>query len=651
MAQRKNDSIIRLSTGRKVIFTLILLGGFLFSAETLLGLSGVLTPAEMRDPYLGFCTTSRLFHPSQKDGQPFFETAGSKLLYFNPQSFPQEKPQKTRRVFCLGGSTTFGRPYDDRTSYVSWLRESLRELDSSHEWEVINAGGISYASYRLLNVAEEIIRYEPDLLIIHTGHNEFLEKRTYPPQITDSTVVTKSGAWLSHSRIVGLFDSLIRADFSSPSSFTGDASARNALAPFNSKSGLKQEVDAILDHSVGPDAYRLETLQVDQVVNHFEQNLIGIIKRCRSAGADVLLVTPVSNLRGFSPFKSQHEKQLKTADEERWVQSYLASKEAYQNGDLDRAEQMLKLCEVIDSERADVQYLRGKLYFDQGEVIESKRCFESAVNLDVCPLRATNDLQRVVREVAAEWDVPLVDLAETLESHCQNTHGHTILGDEYFLDHVHPKVSTHGMIAEAILETMRIAGDLDYSEVVLDGVINRVGVTIQQNIDQSLQAQALTNLAQVLSWAGKQSEAAPLALKAIEIQAEIGSYDPDALFYAATQYAAVGQDSTAIDLMEQVLAIDAKYHEARWRLAALLYDQEEFIRSVEHYRIAVATKPNDGYLKRQFGFALLRNGKVDEAGAIFREYLAMEPGDAAVINQLKRLEAGSHGDQASGPKS
>ena len=254
---------------------------------------------------------------------------------------------------------------------------------------------------------------------------------------------------------------------------------------------------------------------------------------------------------------------------------------------------MLKLCEVIDSERADVQYLRGKLYFDQGEVIESKRCFESAVNLDVCPLRATSDLQRVVRQVATEWDVPLADLAETLESHCEDTHGHTILGDDYFLDHVHPKVSTHGMIAEAILETMRIAGDLECSEVVLDDESSIASVSrIQQSIDQSLQAQALTNLAQVLSWAGKQSEAAPLALKAIEIQAEIGSYDPDALFYAATQYAAVGQDSTAIDLMEQVLAIDAKYHEARWRLAALLYDQEEFIRSVEHYRIAVATKPN-----------------------------------------------------------
>ena len=642
---------MHISTRRKVVFAMILLGGFLVSAETLLGLCGVRSPAEMRDPYLGFCTTSPLFNPTQKDGRAFFETAGSKLPYFNPQSFPQVKPPRTRRVFCLGGSTTFGRPYDDRTSYVSWLRESLHDLDSSHDWEVINAGGISYASYRLLNIAEEIIRYEPDLVIIHTGHNEFLEKRTYPPQITGSTIVTKGGAWLSRSRIVGLFDSLIVTNFLSPFSFPRDAAATRGLIQVNAESGLKQEVDTILDHSVGPDAYRLETLQVDQVVNHFEQNLVGIIKLSRSAGADVLLVTPVSNLRDFSPFKSQHAKPLKTAEVERWIQSYLASKDAYQNGDLEHAEQMLKLCEVIDSERADLQYLKGKIHFDRGEVVESKRCFESAVNLDVCPLRATSDLQRVVRQVATEWDVPLADLAETLESHCEDTHGHTILGDDYFLDHVHPKVSTHGMIAEAILETMRIAGDLECSDVELDEVVNRVGFRIQQNIDQSLQAQALTNLAQVLSWAGKQSEAAPLALKAIEIQVEIGSYNPDALFYAATQYAAVGQDATAIDLLEQVLVLDANYHEARWRLAALLYDQEEFIRSIEHYRIAVASKPNDGYLIRQFGFALLRNGQVGEASAMFREYLAIEPGDTAVSNQLNRLEAGSVSDQASGPKS
>ena len=44
---------------------------------------------------------------------------------------------------------------------------------------MINAGGISYASYRVAVVIKELARYEPDLFIIYTGHNEFLEERTY----------------------------------------------------------------------------------------------------------------------------------------------------------------------------------------------------------------------------------------------------------------------------------------------------------------------------------------------------------------------------------------------------------------------------------------------------------------------------------------
>ena len=45
--------------------------------------------------------------------------------------------------------------------------------------EVINAGGICYASYRLLDLVDECLNYEPDLIIVMCGHNEFLEPRHY----------------------------------------------------------------------------------------------------------------------------------------------------------------------------------------------------------------------------------------------------------------------------------------------------------------------------------------------------------------------------------------------------------------------------------------------------------------------------------------
>ena len=51
--------------------------------------------------------------------------------------------------------------------------------DSSRTWEVINAGGISYASYRVALVVKELAAYAPDLFVVYSGHNEFLERRTY----------------------------------------------------------------------------------------------------------------------------------------------------------------------------------------------------------------------------------------------------------------------------------------------------------------------------------------------------------------------------------------------------------------------------------------------------------------------------------------
>ncbi len=62
------------------------------------------------------------------------------------QRFGATKEPEARRLFCIGGSTTYGRPFDDATSFCGWLRGFLERVDPEREWEVVNAGGISYAS-------------------------------------------------------------------------------------------------------------------------------------------------------------------------------------------------------------------------------------------------------------------------------------------------------------------------------------------------------------------------------------------------------------------------------------------------------------------------------------------------------------------------
>ena len=123
--------------------------------EALLFLLGVTPSLYDEDPYLGFSGSTPLF--VAKSGEPRMETARNKQRWFNYQTFLIDKAPDTLRIFCLGGSTTYGRPYEDPHSFCGWLREYLPEADSSKQYEVINAGGISYASYRLSHLMEELI--------------------------------------------------------------------------------------------------------------------------------------------------------------------------------------------------------------------------------------------------------------------------------------------------------------------------------------------------------------------------------------------------------------------------------------------------------------------------------------------------------------
>lgn len=97
-----------------IIISLGLFFGLLEGGLTLLGIKPVF---KTEDPFVGFATTVPLFVPSRgPNGNRIMVTAPNKLNLFNKQEFETVKPPDAFRIFCLGGSTTYGRPYDDTTS-------------------------------------------------------------------------------------------------------------------------------------------------------------------------------------------------------------------------------------------------------------------------------------------------------------------------------------------------------------------------------------------------------------------------------------------------------------------------------------------------------------------------------------------------------
>lgn len=222
------------SLRRKTVLAFVVVVMFFSGLEGGLVVLGVRQFGDLNDSFLDIVPGPPLF---TRDGDRL-RTTTTRLTYFNDQSFAAVKPVGTKRVFCLGGSTTFGRPYDDSTSYVGWLRELLNESDQNEKWEVVNCGGISYASYRLARVTDELLQYQPDVFIIYTEHNEFLEDRTYR-EVKQSGELAQLGiAAIAHSRTATLLQKAFGTNNRRPEQHESTAMA--------------DEVDTILDHTTGP---------------------------------------------------------------------------------------------------------------------------------------------------------------------------------------------------------------------------------------------------------------------------------------------------------------------------------------------------------------------------------------------------------------
>ena len=191
--------------------------------------------------------------------------------YFRPESFAAKPASNEFRIFCLGGSTVQGRPYAIETSFTTWLELSLQAADPSRRWEVVNCGGISYASYRLVPILKELLQYDPDLFVIYTGHNEFLESRTL--SIGDLRAPTRrNNPWLGVATRV----------YSAVRQAWLQLAGTNAASP--DRDTLPADVDAILDHYGGLADYTRDDVWREKVVEHYRFNLLRMIQLARGAG-------------------------------------------------------------------------------------------------------------------------------------------------------------------------------------------------------------------------------------------------------------------------------------------------------------------------------------------------------------------------------
>ena len=590
----------QLSLPKKVLFSLIVCTTFFVVLEIVMAAVGVRPMRYDEDPYVGFTSQIPLY-VKRPGSDGVMETAANKRAWFNTQSFSRQKPPGTYRIFCVGGSTTFGRPYDDATSYCGWLREFLNTADPSRSWEVINAGGISYASYRVALLMEELAQYEPDLVIIYSGHNEFLERRTYGTVIGTPSVVRGFGAVMSRTR-------------------TFSALHRMIHRPKSDATELSAEVDTILGGSVGLDAYHRDDALQQQVLAHYRFNLMRMIDIARSSGAGAILVTPASNLRDCTPFKSEHRALLGDEQRRQWQALYESAEAALAAGDPDEALVAIERATAIDDLMADSQFLRGRVLDRLGRSPEAKAAFQRARDEDVCPLRALTPMRQIVAEVAAETDVPLIDYCAIVEARSEQG----IPGANLFLDHVHPTIEGHRILALALMESLQsqqiVRPDASWNDESIEQVI----AAVEGRGDAEVHGRALLNLSQVLSWAGKHEESGRLARRAVEMLPD----NAEAHFLAGCEFAQRNDLSQAQILFEQCLKLNPPPRvalKALDNLGLVFIQQEKFEEAEAQFLKAVEIDPDSARLFNNLGMIAGRRNDLPEAARLFQHAVSLEP--------------------------
>lgn len=393
----------------------------------------------LTDPFAGFSSVRPLFQqtPDSKE----FRTAPDRLLYFREDRFAVQKPAGEFRIFVFGGSTVQGHPFSLETSFPTFLQLSLQTTRPDRPWKVVNCGGVSYASYRLLPIVAECLNYEPDLFVFCSGQNEFLEDVTYASQKNTAPLLAPLWAVARHLQSFKAATELVNG-WNSKSPDSDNAASTRPLLP--------TEVHTRLDQPEGLRLFHRDDTHAGEVAAHYGNNVSRLIQLCRRRSLPLLIIQPPVNLSDCPPFKSEFS--AKTTSKQQFaIREQLREAARLAAIDPAAAAQLAEAAAGSDPRFALAWYELGQLQLTAGNHAAAAAAFQKALDEDVCPLRMTSTLQQTLRDTVLRKHADFLDAHAILAARCKGG----IVGEQALVDHVHPSFRGHEDIAIAIAEWMQ----------------------------------------------------------------------------------------------------------------------------------------------------------------------------------------------------
>lgn len=417
----------------------------LFWVATLLIPILLLLVAEAFLRVIDYGGTAPLFRQEVRFGIPkWVVNANVAQRYFNlppemmPEAssdvaFPVNKLPGTVRIFCLGGSTTAGFPFEINANFPFQLQHRLKKAYPNNVIEIVNLGISAVNSFTVLDLLPEILEKQPDGLIIYMGHNEF-----YGAFGVGSTQSVGSNRTLILTYLAfkkwQIFQLL-----------------ENVIGQFSNRQKPGETGESLMQAMAARQEIPLDDPAVAQARDNFSANLQEIARAAKAANVPVVLSTLVSNLRDHSPFISKFAEKQDETTRNRLNAQLLEVRGLVAAGQLEKAASLLNAIAAVDSVSAEWHFLRGEIALRSGETDAAFGAFSRARDLDLLRFRAPSFFNDAIRTIAETEQLPLVDLAAVFRAVSPDG----IPGNNLFLEHLHPNFNGYQLMAQSFAIALR----------------------------------------------------------------------------------------------------------------------------------------------------------------------------------------------------
>ena len=556
-----------------------------------------------------------------------------------PVMFTAQKPADTLRVFVLGESAAMGDP-EPAFGFARVLEIMLREAFPGKHIEVINAAVTAINSHVIREIAKDCAGKQGDYWLLYVGNNE---------------VVGPFGAGtVFGDQTPGL--GFIRANLALKSTRLGQAldALRHKLTAKSGTPSSWEGMEMFLHQQVALDDPRMAA-----VYTNFETNLRDIIRLGEGSGAKVLVSTVAANLKDCAPFASLPRANLGEKERSQWITNFQAGVALETAGRHAAALQEYDPALQLDDRHAELQFRVGRCRLAIGNLVEARKHFELARDLDALRFRTDTEINKRIARVSAAAGVRLaVDAVELVATNSPNR----IAGEELFHEHVHFNFAGNHLLARAFAEQILAAERKQGALLSLEECARRLAFTdfnrhrVLDEVRQRLQQPPFSTQ---LGHAGRDErlKRALAALDRSSLSNAVQLYEQalarspdDAVLHEnfATLLQDFGREADAQKHWRRVIDLLPHNEQGWFGLANLLDAEGRSAEAIPLFREAIRRRPHAPEARSGLALALSNLGRVTEAIAEYERLIRTAPGfvEARINLGLTLAAQGKHADAA-----